>query len=197
MATFSPWQSSVDSVISNINQINFGARTQADDTLLGGMLSSQGSKLAAKSYRQASSLVGQATAFNLDVQSTNTLRQLQDLTRSYQLLASKQIAGMAASGLSLNSKSFLQLQSEAVQTTTTKLMQAKMDAENQRRATLFSSYIQQTNLENQARAADYQAQVDIILAQRRAVNTLNGASMQTAALRNSLNQTTGSLFTGR
>lgn len=174
-----------------------GAQQNINSILLGANLQAQGSIFAAQSLRQAASLVGKASDFNLYIDSINTLRSVKELAKDYQLTSGKQLSQQAATGFAVGSKSFEMTRAENLQNATTRILETKLDAENVRRAKLFETQIQQTNIENQARAKEYEAQVTKVLAQDQANTVSMNANAQIARARQQLNSQVGSLLGGR
>lgn len=145
-----------------------GASAQADMIRVGGDIAAQGALFTASGYRQSSVAVGQASAFNLEVDKINLKRRLDASSRQAQRLISRQSGQQAASGLSLGSKSFLMLKNETLDVMSRGFLHMKVDAENQKNAKIFETKIRQMNLENQARASEYQAAAEQVLAANRA-----------------------------
>jgi hypothetical protein len=140
------------------------ANAQAKNTLLGGSIAAQGYNLTASGYRVSAQSVAAATQFNLELQKINSVRQLDSLGIQYQRTIGANMAATAASGISLSSKSALLVQNETANTFEKALLNMKLDAENTRRGMIFESQVTQTNLENQARSAEYQARASQALA---------------------------------
>lgn len=144
------------------------ASAQAASIRTGGEIAAQGALLSAAGYRESIKAVQGATEFNLGVDSLNLQRQLSATSRQFQRTVGKQLNQQATTGISVTSKSFLQLRSEASNIFGTAMLNMKVDAENKRRATIFESQVKQTNLENQARAAEYRAEAERVMAANRA-----------------------------
>ena len=137
-----------------------GAKARADILRTSGEIAAQGALFTAAGFRQSADTLGQANQFNLQVDQINHLRTLQATGRQYQRLLGKQLGQQARTGLNINSKSFLMTRAEGVDMMSRALINLKVDAENTRRAKIFETEIRQTNLENQARGAEYQAAAD-------------------------------------
>lgn len=133
-----------------------GAALQAQTILTGGQIAAQGAQLTADGFRESAKAVRGAADFNATLDVLQTNRRLASIQRQGRLLISSQRAAAANSGLSIGSKSFLQLQSEALTDIEQTLFNTKLDAENLSRAREFETQIRLTTLENQARAAEYQ-----------------------------------------
>lgn len=145
-----------------------GSAAQQESVLQGGAIAAGGALLSASGLRQRAQSILDATEFNLQINSQNNLRKLTQLSRSMQRTLGRQLSQQASTGLSLTSKSFLQIQSETANQFDTAIQQLKIDAENVQRATIYDSLIKQTNLENEARAKEYQAQAQMTLTVTRA-----------------------------
>ena len=148
--------------------IQQGASAQAQTIRIGGEIAAQGSLLSASGFRTSATAVGQATSFNLSIDKTNTQRKLKSITRQFQRTLGKQTSQVAKAGISVTSKSFLQLRNETLDVFGTALLNTKLDAENSKRAKIFESQVKQTNLENQARAAEFNAAAQRVMASNRA-----------------------------
>lgn len=185
---------SLQDLAFSISLINAGSALQISNIMQGAELQAQGSLFTAQGLRQSKSLLSQTTNFNLSVDANNTIRKLKSLSADYRLLTGRQIAQQAATGLDVGSKSFAITREEAQQTQLQALLQTKIDAENVRRAKVFESDIQLTNLENQAKAAEYQANVSRILGQQKAREVQFGANAQIQTLMRNFNRSGGSLI---
>ena len=146
------------------NVLNTAQQNQAQQTIEGGEIAAQGLQLSADAFRQSKISVQQATDFNLQVGELNTFRQLQSQSSQYHRFLGRQLTQQAGTGFSLGSKSFLMQRTEAVDIFSRQVRNVKLDAENARRSAIFTSQVQQTNLENQARAAEYQASATLVQA---------------------------------
>lgn len=145
-----------------------GAAAEASAIIQGGEVAAQGALLSAAGYRTQIQSVKDATAFNLKIQARNNVIQTQALSRQFQKAVSAQRVQMAASGVSSTSRSFLQIRNETADFFEDRIRDFKINAENVKRAELFKSQVEQTRLENQARAAEYQAAAERVLAANRA-----------------------------
>lgn len=150
------------------SMITAGARASASAIRTGGDIAAQGSLLTAAGLRQNKQVVQDSLIFNLKMDAKNSIRQLSALNTQFQRTISKQLATGAASGVSVGSKSHLLIRGEAHQMAERQILQTKIDVEDSRRAKIFESKVQQTNLENQARAADYQAAAERVMASHKA-----------------------------
>ena len=121
-----------------------------------------GGNLSGEAFRLASISVGQALSFNLGIEETNKQRQLKSVSRKFQRTIGQQISQQAASGISITSKSSMQLRNETMDVFGTSMLNLKLDHENVKRGRIFEAQIQQTNLENQARAAEFRQRADKI-----------------------------------
>jgi len=154
------------------NVVMEAARQQAQTITSGGQIAAQGAEMTAAGIRQSAGSVFQANQFNLQVDNLNVQRRLKAVSRQSQRLIGTQIAGFAASGLSVTSKSFLQLRNESLDTFDQQLLNIKVDAQNSRRAKIFETQSQLINLENQAKASDYRAKAERVMASNKAAETL-------------------------
>lgn len=151
-----------------------GANLQAQTILQGGNISAQGSALSAAGFRQSARAVQGANKFNLALDTLNTHRQLESMRRQATSFLANQRSQFASTGFAQTSKSFLQLQDEAMTTFEREILNTKLDAENVRRAKIFESEVTQTNLENQARAQEFAGKA----AQHRAATQAQEARFQ-------------------
>jgi hypothetical protein len=147
---------------------------RAQNIIQGGAISALGANLSAEGFRVAAENVRRATGFNLGVQALNDKKRLESISRQFQRTLGAQIATQTRTGLSLGSKSFLAVQNETRDIFERTLFQTKIDAENARRAALFESNVRRVNLENQARAAEYQAQASQAISASQAVAARQG-----------------------
>lgn len=151
-----------------------GANSQASNIITAGEIQAQGSLLTAAGFRVSKQSVQDVANFNIQVQKINELRQLSSMSQQFQRTIGANISAVSASGININSKSALMVRNQVADTFERSMLHFKLDAENKRRATIFESNIRQTNLENQARAAEYQAAAARVLASNRASETRAG-----------------------
>lgn len=133
------------------------SKAQIAGTLQSSELAAQGSLLQAAGFRQTAQSLQGTTSFNLEVDKTNLQRRLKSTSRQFQRLIGKQTVQAAGTGLAISSKSFLALRNEASTEFSRELLNLKLDAENARRGKIFESSVKASQLENQARAAEFQA----------------------------------------
>lgn len=145
-----------------------GAQAQARNIINAGEIQAQGSLFTAQGFRVSAQSVRDVTAFNVQIQKNNTVKQLSAMSRQAHLTLGHNIVTNASRGISQTSKSALLIRQEAASVFEKQMLDLKINAENQRRATLFESEIRQVNLENQARGAEFQAQASRVLAANRA-----------------------------
>jgi len=161
---------------SQINSLSMAGDTQ----YIGGILSAEG-------YRKSKTSVASATAYNLIQDNLNVQREMQSLSRQFQRTIGEQIVSTAAQGISLSSKSALMLRNETVNVYDEALLQLKLSAENNIRNRLYESKLKQTELEQQARASEYQAKLARVNAANRIAEIEATSAFQEK-------QTTSSLF---
>ena len=155
-------------IFSGANIASSGASMQAATILQGGEIAAQGAKLSAGGLRESKKAVKGAAAFNEEIDVLNSARKLESFRRQSRLLLGAQRAQIASTGLSATSKSFLQVENEALSSIERELMNMKVDAENTSRAKKFETQVTLTNLENQARAVEYQGAAAQVQARNRA-----------------------------
>lgn len=148
------------------------AASQANTIRVGGEIAASGAMLSAEGFRESAKAVQGATSFNLQIDRINEQRKLSSVSRQFQRTLSKQLVGAAGSGISVGSKSFLQLRNETLDVFDRTLLNLKIDAENQRRSRTFESAVKLTNLENQARASEFRAAAERVTASNRASEAL-------------------------
>jgi len=138
-----------------------------------GQIAAQGALLSAEGYRKQAALVPEVLQFNLAVDNLNTQRKLQAQGRLFQRTLGSQVSQIAASGVSLTSKSALEVRNETISTAATQMLNTRLDAENARRATVYQAEMQQYQLEEQANVQEYQAQLAQWNADVQAINAQN------------------------
>lgn len=166
--------------------LQFGAEQQRAQTLIeGAEITAAAQGMTAAGFRQSARSVEQSARFNQQVQELNLSRRLGAISRQQQLTTGKQLSAQAASGLALGSKSFLMVQSEARSVFEASLLNTRIDAENERRASRFQTQVQEANLENRARAVEFQAASTKAIAKARAgeVESRAGASLIATGVR--------------
>lgn len=162
---------SVSGIFGQIQASNIasaGAESSAQSALLGGQIAAQGATLTAAGLRQSAQSIRDASIFNLGVDNLNTQRRLKSLNRQFQRTVGAQQVQAASSGLNVTSKSFMLLRNEAISEFGEAVINLKIDAINERKAKLFEAELQRSNLENQARTAEFRAASERALAQTRA-----------------------------
>lgn len=167
-----------------------GAQAQASNIITAGEIQAQGSLMTAAGFRVSKQSVQDVANFNIQVQKINELRQLSSMSRQFQRTLGANMSAVSGSGISVSSKSALMVRNEVAGTFEKAMLNFKLDAENRRRATIFESNIRQTNLENQARASEYQAAASRVLAANRASET---SAAGTASMFQSFTKAAGSL----
>lgn len=145
-----------------------GAFLQASNIRQAGKYQAAGDMLAAQGFRLSAEALKNITEYNLQIQESNQLVQLQNISRQYQRTVGNNLAVTAASGISVFSKSSLLIESEVADHFEKALLTSKLNFENQRRATIFESQVKQLSLENQARVSEYKAHADRVLAANKA-----------------------------
>jgi len=157
--------------------LQFGAAQERAQSIIDGAeISAAASGMTAAGYRQSARAVEQAAQFNQSIDALNLSRRLDSIARAQRLTTGKQLTAQATSGLSLGSKSFLMVQSEARSMFETSLLNVRIDAENQRRSNRFQTQVQQATLENKARAAEFQASSSRAIAQAQARQVTDSAT---------------------
>ena len=135
-----------------------GYLQQANNAMFTGQLQARGYFMEASGYRASSTAVGQAAEFNQGVDNINLQRQLENNNRQAQRVLGQQISQTAVSGITGTSKSALAIRNETVDLFARESLSMRLDFENNRRSKAYETAITQMNLENKARAADYQGQ---------------------------------------
>jgi len=153
-----------------------GFEQQGRLTILGGDIQAVGFGQQAAGFRRASEQQGQATAFNLGIDSLNTKRRLKSAKSQMDRLLGQQLVQTASSGISLSSKSALAARAATSNAFSESIRDIQTDASNVRKAKLFQSQIQRTELENRARASDFQAKTANLSAELQAIGSLQRAS---------------------
>jgi hypothetical protein len=145
-----------------------GAEAQAQAIMIGGEVAAQGAELSAAALRSSIKSLTDTAIFNIGISQQNEKRKIESISRQLQRAKGLQLSAQAKSGLSVTSKSFLQLQNEAFSSFEKRMLNTKIDAENSRRSQVFETQVRQTNLENQARAQEYRASAERTLSANRA-----------------------------
>lgn len=117
-----------------------------------------GSSGQADAYRNAIPGVYGIANFNIGVINNNLSRSLGDLALNMHRTTSTQRAQMAKSGFSVGSKSFQMLHAETINDALSKADDLRQDADLERQRIWYEAQVEATNLENRARAAEYQSQ---------------------------------------
>lgn len=120
---------------------------------------SSGSSIQAEAYRNAAQAVYGAARFNIGIVNVNESRKLADIAIAIPRTLSTQRAQAGSSGLAVSSKSFNMITTETLDTFLRKANQLRDDAEYERKRIWYEAQVRATNLENQARAAEYAGQV--------------------------------------
>lgn len=173
--------------------IRQGAAQQASSIVQGGEIAAQGALISAQGFRQAIQGLSDTLDFNLKIEKINTKRKLSTISTNFQRTIGRQLTQTAKSGISLTSKSSLMLQTEAANIFTNQILNTKIDSENARRSQVFQTQLRQTQLENQARAAEFRAQAERVLASNRAAQVSFQGSAA-ASRNNPISSLLGTLF---
>jgi hypothetical protein len=184
----------VSSILQGGDIAQQGSEMAAASIIQGGEIAAQGAQFTAAGLRQSAESVRQAANFNLQIDAINSKRELSSLARQFHRTAGIQRTQMAASGLNLNSKSYMAIQSNTANAFETALKNMALDAENTRRARIFETQVKQMNLENQARAADYQAQAERVLASNKAAQEQYAGAVASSQAQAKAGQEIGNLI---
>jgi len=140
-----------------INNINTGTQLQINSTLQGGFIESQGFLQKAQSFNQAAIVTGQINDFNQEIASSNTIKSINNLTRSYALTTGKQLSQQAGTGFNVNSRSSMLVREETLAVFQGQIKDTIVNAENERRATEYAAQSQQHDLRLQGQAQQLNA----------------------------------------
>lgn len=140
-----------------INNINTGTQQQINSTLRGGFIESQGFLQKAQSFNQAAIVTGQINDFNQEIASSNTIKSINNLTRSYALTTGKQLSQQAGTGFNVNSRSSMLVREETLAVFQGQIKDTIVNAENERRATEYAAQSQQHDLRLQGQAQQLNA----------------------------------------
>lgn len=179
-----------------------GAELQAQSIIQGGEVAAQGALLTAAGLRESIQGLSGALGFNLEQEKINTKRRLSAISTDFQRTIGKQLTQTAASGIALTSKSALMLQTEAANIFTNQILTTKIDAENNRRIQVYETRLRQTQLENEARGAEFRAAAERVMASNRAaevrfqgeVAAINAQQSARSQMRNPINSLLSSLL---
>lgn len=141
---------------------------QAAAIRVSGSMQATGMIMSAEALKQSAKNLEQIGMFNQSVADINSKRRLEASSRQYERTLGSQMTGAAASGINLNSKSFLQVRNETLDNYARDTLNLKLDAENERRASAFETRMGLTNLYNNQKAAEYQAEVAKVTAENKA-----------------------------
>lgn len=158
-------------------QIAQGSAMQASSIIQGGEIAAVGAEMTAAGFRESAKSVRGAHNFNQKISAQNNLRHLRSITDRFSQVNSRQIAEIAGTGFASTSRSFLQIRNETANMFERGLELAKIDAINKSRKAEFETQVREVQLENQARAADYQAAASRVAASNKAAQ-VNFASQQ-------------------
>ncbi len=178
----------------SLSLIDQGTALSVNSIINAGEYQAQGNLIQAQGYKDAIGFNQGIYSFNAAIDAENTLRNINALSRQFQLTTSKQISQQAVTGADLGSKSALMVRQETMGVFQEKLAQTAMDAENSRRAKLFESQVQQYGLSQQANAANYNASTARLNAANRAAEVAFGASVQKTKIIDQVNQTLPTLL---
>ncbi len=173
-----------------------GAEASAASVLFGGALAQAGSIFDAQGFRAQAKTVGQAYNFNSKLLSINTLRQIDVLSSQFQRTVGSQLVQQAVSGISISSRSFLQVQNETSSIFEQAFSQLKVDSENQRRQLRFEADSKMVRLENQARAADFRAEAEKVLSIAKADQIINLGAAQSSQQMSGIGKMLPTLLSG-
>lgn len=138
-----------------------------------------GAKFQADVYRQAGDLAEITAAGNVAQEQANTRRSEDAIGRQLVDLSAKNYTAASANGISINSKSVMVVQNEALNSVTRTVMQdrndslqrqsaityqaalTKMEYENQARSAIYSGQVQAMQYENIARATEYEGALEV------------------------------------
>jgi len=130
-----------------------------------------------QALRDAAARLPAELSFNLAVDNMNLNRRLSALSRQAQRTFSSQTAALVASGVSLDSKSALMLRNEAADQFSRVFLDTKVDAENERKIKVFESKSRAIQLENAARAKDFEAEIRVFKAGQQASSQLMSSAL--------------------
>ena len=118
-----------------------------------------GSEMAAASYRQAGVASIAAANYNNAISRLNFNRQMDSMSREIRNFVGTQQVAAASTGFKSSSKSFLELTNDTLNIFERTILDARNSQKQAESATLFEAQAQQVQFENQARAAEYQAEI--------------------------------------
>lgn len=165
---------SIFGVQEGLDAITLGTSQQVRATLQGGAIEAGGFLQKAQSYNQASVATGQINKFNQDIAANNTIKSINNLTRSYHLTTGKQLSQQAKTGFDVNSKSAMLVRQDTLAVFQNQISDTIVNAENQRRTTQYAAEEQQYQLK-------LQAQANVMQANNASVSAANRAAEQAFA----------------
>lgn len=95
--------------------------------LVGGALSQSASGESVTAFETQAASARAIAGFNAKIEKLNSERQIKQLQRESQMVQGRQQVEIATTGLAVGSKSFLQLQNEAISEFTAAILQEKID----------------------------------------------------------------------
>lgn len=141
-----------------------------------------GANLSADAYRTSAASTLQVANYNAAVERLNNQRELDVFGRQIREFMSSQQVASASSGAALTSKSYLAVANASMDSFARQIRQSKSASEQRQKEILFEGQLQATNLENQARAANYQADIAAYQGRTRQTNQLVGIASQVGSL---------------
>ena len=164
------------------SQKQFG-ELQARHIRTSGEISRNQSRFAAKVLEKRIPLIKAETAFNLQSQDLNLKRQLHIQARQRSRTIGAQLARQGKSGISVGSKSSLLVRNEVSEEISRAMIHTKLQAQNQRRSTLFNSLVQQLKLKDDAQVLRQSGRSAIVQAENRALESIFAANLRASGTR--------------
>ena len=139
----------------SVIQGGFGAY----NSIQGVGLTAAGGTLAAQQFQTAAASARSVAAYNAQLEEVATTRAIKAANRNLSRTIGEQQVKMAASGVSLTSKSFLAVANETLDVLSRELINFKSDSEQREQAILFQGEVEARALENRALQARFQGDV--------------------------------------
>jgi hypothetical protein len=118
-----------------------------------------GANMAADAHVLQGAAAIQAGQYNVELDKLKTDRMIKSVNRQFSSLIGQQRTAMAATGLRSDSKSFLAVADETLNTLSSEVLRIKEDAHQRQEAIMFKAADQRITALNQASAAAFQGRV--------------------------------------
>lgn len=141
-----------------------------------------GGTLAAQQFQIAAASARSVATYNAQLEQINTTRAVKAANRNLARSIGDQQVQMAASGINIGSKSFLQIANETLDTLSREIVNFKSDAEQRQQSILFGGDVQATSLENRALQAQFRGDVGAFAQAQQAGQQIAGLGASVATL---------------